>query len=93
VLLDPGGGFRSETAVRLCVITAVAASQSQRFYVYVYSGVGIWNLNWHYLSSPPQIPRAPGDPLERQGLTYVRMIYVKYVSPPNSSCTSGARGI
>jgi hypothetical protein len=32
----------------------------------LYSGVGIFN--WHYLSSPPQIPRAPWVGLERGGL-------------------------
>jgi hypothetical protein len=32
-------------------VTAVAVGQSQR----LYSGVGLFN--WHYLSSPPQIPR------------------------------------
>jgi hypothetical protein len=44
-------------------VTAVAAGKSQRFY----SGVGIFS--WHYLSSPPQIPRFPRVPLERGGLT------------------------
>jgi hypothetical protein len=41
-------------------VTAVAAGQSQRFY----SGVEIFNFNWCYLSSPPQIPRALGVHLE-----------------------------
>jgi hypothetical protein len=40
----------------------VAAGQSQRFY----SGVRIFN--WYYLSSPPQILRAPGVELETRGL-------------------------
>ena len=39
-------------------VTVVAAGQVQRFY----SGVGIFN--WHYLSSPPQIPQELGVPLE-----------------------------
>jgi hypothetical protein len=37
---------------------AAAAGQSQR----LYSGVGIFN--WYYLSSPPQILRCSGAPLE-----------------------------
>jgi hypothetical protein len=37
---------------------AVAVGQSQR----LYSGVGIFN--WYYLSSPPQILRAPRVELE-----------------------------
>ena len=47
-------------------VTAVAAGQSQRFY----SGVGIFNFNWYYLSSPPQIPRRRGVDLELGGLTW-----------------------
>jgi hypothetical protein len=42
-------------------VTAVAAGQSQRFY----SGVGM--SDWYYLSSPPQILRAPGAVLESAG--------------------------
>jgi hypothetical protein len=55
----------SRSGVNNGYVTAVAACQSQRFY----SSVGIFN--WHYLSSPPQIPRAPGSPLnlELRGLT------------------------
>jgi hypothetical protein len=45
-------------------VTAVAAGQSQRFY----SGVGIFN--WHYLSSPPQMPQGPGVELEAGGLKW-----------------------
>jgi hypothetical protein len=44
-------------------VTAVAASQSQRFY----SGVEIFK--WYYLSSPPQILRFSGVHLETGGLT------------------------
>ena len=45
-------------------VTPVAAGQSQRFS----SGVGVFN--WHYLSSPPQIPQGPGVHLELGGLIY-----------------------
>jgi hypothetical protein len=51
----------------------VAVGQSQR----LYSGVGIFN--WYYLSSPPQIPRRRGVPLETRGLTSVILIQV---APP-----------
>jgi hypothetical protein len=54
----------------------VAAGQSQR----LYSGVGIFN--WYYLSSPTQILRAPGAPLESRGLIYI--------SELDSSWTPGA---
>jgi hypothetical protein len=49
-------------------------------------------FNWYDLSSPPQIPRAPGVQLETKGLTYKQQNYVccKYVSPPDSSRTPGA---
>jgi hypothetical protein len=52
-------------------VTAVAAGQSQR----LYSGVGIFD--WYYLSSPPQILRAPGVDLERRGLKCVTVSLTK----------------
>jgi hypothetical protein len=45
-------------------VTAVAVGQSQP----LYSGVGIFNFNWYYLCSPPQIPRGPAVHLERRRL-------------------------
>ena len=59
----------------------MAAGQSQRFY----SGVGIFN--WYYLSSPPQILRVPGVPLETGGLAhniYYMRVYTKGLLTPNT---------
>ena len=48
----------------------MAAGQSQRFY----SGVGIFNFNWYYLSSPPQILRIPVVELETRGLMLYQVV-------------------
>ena len=56
-------------------VTAVAVGKSRR--LYLYSGVGIFN--WYYLSSPTQIPRRRGVPLETRGLTSATLIQV---APP-----------
>jgi hypothetical protein len=43
-------------------VAAVAAGQRLRQRFHFYSGVKIFN--WYYLSSPSQIPRAPGPVLK-----------------------------
>jgi hypothetical protein len=54
----------------------VAAGQSQRFY----SGSGVGIFNWHYPSSPPQIPRHSRCPLESRRVGSCTLHFSPFVS-------------
>ena len=87
VLLDPGGGFRSERAVYVNVSELKRLQIYTATVIYIYAtaipqrtrvSVRVWRLcsgvgifTWYYLSSPSQIPRGPWVGLERKGLIYM----------------------